>query len=149
MAIIFTPGQFSRRAEFYQQLGQLTAAGLGLVTALGHLERKPPARSYQEPIREILDKLASGFTFSEALRHLDRPWLPEFDIALIKAGEQTGRLDASFRLLGDYYAERAHLIWQMITDLAYPAFLFHFSIFIAPFPALFISATGSVTCSAR
>ena len=29
MAIIFTPGQFSRRAEFYQQLGQLTVAGLG------------------------------------------------------------------------------------------------------------------------
>jgi type II secretory pathway component PulF len=48
-------------------------------------------------------------------------------------------LDASFRLLGDYYAERARLIWQMITDLAYPAFLFHFAIFITPFPALFMS----------
>jgi type IV pilus assembly protein PilC len=139
MAIIFTPSQFSRRAEFYQQLSQLTAAGLGLITALGHLEKKPPARSYREPIREVLDRLSSGFTLSESLRHLDRQWLPEFDIALIQAGEQSGRLDACFSLLGDYYAERAQLARQMITDLAYPVFLLHFFIFIVPFPQLYIT----------
>ena len=137
--MIFTPSQFSRRAEFYQQLSQLTAAGLGLMNALGHLEKKPPARSYREPIHEVLDRLSSGFTLSESLRHLDRPWLPEFDIALIQAGEQSGRLDSCFSLLGEYYAERARLARQMITDLAYPVFLFHFFIFIVPFPALFLT----------
>ena len=137
MAVIFAPSQFSRRAEFYQQLAQLTAAGLGLVSALTHLGKKPPARSYREPIQETLDRLSSGFTFSEALLHLDRPWLPEFDIALIQAGEQSGRLDSCFRLLGDYYAERARLMRQMIADLAYPVFLLHFFVFIVPFPDFF------------
>ena len=28
-------------------------------------------------------------------------WLPAFDIALLHAGEHSGRLDACFRLLGD------------------------------------------------
>jgi len=139
MAIIFTPSQFSRRAEFYQQLNQFTAAGLGLMAALSHLEKKPPTRSYREPIHAVLDRLSSGFTLSEALLHLDHPWLPGFDIALIQAGEQSGRLDACFRLLADYYAERARLGRQMITDLAYPAFLLHFFVFITPFPQLFLS----------
>ena len=33
-SLIITPGQLSRRADFYHQLGQLTGAGLGLVQAL-------------------------------------------------------------------------------------------------------------------
>ena len=32
--MIVTPGQLSRRADFYHQLGQLTGAGLGLIQAL-------------------------------------------------------------------------------------------------------------------
>jgi len=143
MAILFAPSQFSRRAEFYHQLAQLTAAGLGLVQALGHLEAKPPARSYQAPLREVIGRLTSGFTFSESLQHLDRPWLPEFDIALIQAGEKSGRLDSCFRLLGEYYAERTRLLRQMIADLAYPVFLFHFFIFITPFPQLFLSGDAA------
>ena len=60
-------------------------------------------------------------------------WLPAFDLALLQAGEHSGRLEACFRLLTDYYTDRARLARQMIGDLAYPAFLFHFAVFIFPF----------------
>jgi type II secretory pathway component PulF len=139
MPIIFTPAQFSRRAAYYQQLASLTAAGLGLIKAFDLLERSPPARSYREPIRHILQDLAAGSTFSESLRNLGSRWVPEFDIALIQAGEQSGRLDSCFRLLAGYYADRARIARQMIADLAYPAFLFHFGILILPFSQFFIS----------
>jgi type IV pilus assembly protein PilC len=86
----------------------------------------------------MLDELAQGFTFSEAVRRAGN-WVPAFDIALLEAGERSGRLDACFRVLADYYSDRARLARQMITDLAYPAFLLHFAIFIFPFPKLFIS----------
>ena len=108
MALIVTPGQFSQRAEFYHQLGQLTSAGLGLVRALEQLKRNPPARSYRQPIQRLLDELASGFTLTESLQRLGH-WLPAFDIALAQAGEQSGRLDACFRLLADYYTDRARM----------------------------------------
>ena len=85
MALIFTPGQFSQRAEFYYQLNQLTAAGIGVVGALQQIIRNPPARSYREPSQRVLAELAKGYTFSEALQHTG-PWLPEFDITLITAG---------------------------------------------------------------
>lgn len=133
-----TPGQIARRAEFYQQLAQLTSAGVGLINALGHMERHPPAAAYREPARRLISDLSAGATFAEALGRLGR-WLPAFDLALLHAGEQSGRLDACFRLLADYYQEQARRTRQMLADLAYPVALLHFAIFIFPFPRLFIS----------
>src|SRR5258708_6575586 len=136
MALILTPGQFTYRAEFYYQLCQLTAAGISLPSALEQLQRNPPARSYQKPLGQILGQLQSGYTLSESLRN-SGAWLPEFDISLLHAGEQSGRLDASFRLLADYYTDRARIARQVLGDLAYPAFLLHFAVFILPFAEFF------------
>ena len=138
MQLIITPGQLTRRSELYHQLAQLTAAGLGLVHAVEQLQRHPPARSYRQPLGRLLAELAQGFTFSESM-HRAGNWATAFDIALLEAGERSGRLDACFRVLADYYSDRARLARQMIADLAYPAFLLHFAVFIFPFPKLFLS----------
>ena len=122
--MIITPGQLTQRAEFYHQLHQLTAAGIGIVHALEQIKRAPPSSSYREPLGDVLKRLASGSTLSEALKQ-GRRWLPEFDLSLLEAGEQSGRLDACFKLLADYYTDRARIARQVITDLLYPAFLVH------------------------
>ena len=132
MAFIITPGQFTQRAEFYHQLQQLTSAGVGLVRALEMLRRSPPARSYRAPIGQILEAVAQGYSFSEALNKCNR-WLPEFDKALLRAGEQSGRLDACFHLLAKYYTDRARIARQIIADLLYPLFLWHFAVLIFAF----------------
>jgi type II secretory pathway component PulF len=44
-----------------------------------------------------------------------------------------------FRLLADYYQERARLARQVMADLAYPVILFHLAIFIFPFAQWFAS----------
>ena len=138
MALIITPGQMSQRAEFYHQLGQLTASGIPLLTGLEHLRRNPPSRSFGKNIETLMERLSQGYTFTESLRGVGS-WLPEFDLALLQAGEQSGRLDSCFRVLGDYYADRARLARQVIGDLAYPAFLLHFAVFILPFAQFFSS----------
>jgi len=140
--ITIFPGQFARRADFYHQLAQLTAAGLGIIQALQQLERHPPSHSYRSPIRRLLTGISQGYTVTESLAQLGR-WLPEFDLALIRAGEQSGRLDQCFRLLADYYSGRAALARQLLMDLAYPLFLLHFAVFILPFAAFFTS--GNLT----
>jgi type II secretory pathway component PulF len=129
MPFIVTPGQFTQRAEFYHQLAQLTSAGIGILSALEQIKRNPPARSFREPIQRLLDELAKGRTFAESLRHLGA-LLPEFDIALIDAGERSGRLDICFRLLADYYNDRARIAKQVISQLIYPVGLIHFAAFI-------------------
>ncbi|HEY5913434.1 MAG TPA: type II secretion system F family protein [Verrucomicrobiae bacterium] len=138
MPLTFTPGQFRRRSEFYHQLGQLTAAGISLPAALEQLRRNPPARSYHQPITTILRELNDGLTFTESIQRLGS-WLPGFDLALLQAGEQSGRLDACFRLLAEYYADRARIAGQLITDLAYPVFMLHFAVLVFSF----VSVVGS------
>ena len=132
MPLIVTPRQLAQRGEFYHQLGQLVAAGIGLVDALEMQARKPPNNSFREPLRQLVQHLKQGRTFSDALMSLGH-WAPEFDIALIQAGEKSGRLDAVFKLLGSNYSERAHLLRQMISDLLYPVFVFHFAAVLFPF----------------
>jgi type II secretory pathway component PulF len=137
-AIVITPGQLTRRAELYHQLAQLTAAGLPIMGSLEQLERHPPSRAFRTPLRQLIKEIAAGFTFTEAISRTGN-WISPFDIALLEAGERSGRLDACFRVLADYYTDRARMARQMISDLAYPVFLFHFAIFILPFAQFFTS----------
>ena len=137
MPLIVTPRQFTQRAEFYHQLAQCTSAGIGVIQALQQIKASPPARSFQEPLQRLLDELAKGATLAESLQQLG--WLPAFDVALVEAGERSGRLDACFRLLADYYNDRATIARQVIADLIYPVGLFHLAIFIFPFAQFFLS----------
>ena len=138
MALILTPGQFSQRAEFYHQLAQLTSAGIGLIQALEQLQRNPPSGAFREPLRLQLQKIKSGITFTESLLATSG-WLPEFDIALIEAGEKSGRIDQCFRLLAEYYQERARITKQVISQLVYPVGLVHVAalvfLIVLPFAA--------------
>ena len=128
MPLIITPGQFNQRAELYHQLAQLTSAGIGVVAALEQIKRNPPAPSFRHPLQHFLDELAAGRTLSESLQQ--GGWLPVFDTALIEAGERSGRLEGCFRLLADYYHDRARVIKLVIAQLIYPVGLVHLAIFV-------------------
>jgi type IV pilus assembly protein PilC len=138
MSFIVTPRQLVRRAELYHQLAQLTAAGISLLRALEQLKRNPPDRSFRGPIQQLLNEITQGRPFSEALRTTSG-WLPEFDVALIEAGELSGRLDAAFRLLAGYYNDSARVTKQVISQLLYPIALVHLAalvfVIILPFAA--------------
>jgi len=138
MPLIVTPGYLSKRAAFYRQVAQFTSAGISLLVALEQLGRSPPASSFRKPIQHLLDQLNQGFLLSEALKSLGK-WMPPFDIALIEAGEQSGKLDHCFHLLGDYYHDRAQAARVVITDLVYPVILLHCAVLLLPFPQFFLS----------
>ena len=137
MSLFVTPGQHARRADLYHQLGQLTAAGIGVVEALEIQRRSPPLPSFRKPLAAILAQLSAGASFGDAVQAA-RPWLTSFDIALLDAGDRSGRLPATFQLLAEHYTSRAALLRQAIAGLAYPAFLFHFAILIGPLPDLIL-----------
>jgi len=142
MAFIFTPRQLAQRGELYHQLSQLVDAGIGLIQALDTLRRNPPSGSFRIPLSRLVEKLESGSSFSEAIRSV-HGWLPTFDAALLEAGERSGRMPQSFRQLAQYYTERCLVARQVLSDLAYPIFLFHFAIFIGPVPDLVLSGNLS------
>ena len=136
MSLLISPGQLSRRAELYQQLSQLTAAGIGLVQAVELQQRSPPSPSFRQPLSIVSRRLAEGSTFHEALAGTGS-WLPAFDAALLRAGEESGRLPSCFKLLAGHYETTAALLRKAISSLLYPALLFHMAVLIAPLPDLF------------
>jgi type II secretory pathway component PulF len=117
------------------------AAGLPIMQAIEQLQRHPPSSTFREPLRILLREIAAGFTFAEAMERSGK-WFTPFDLALVDAGERSGRLDVCFRALADYYSDRAKMVKKLISDLAYPAFLLHFAVFILPFAEFF--TTGNV-----
>ena len=135
MPALPTPGQLNLRAELYQQIATFAASGIPVRKALETLHRSPPSRSFKKPLARLLERLNSGLDFSESLR-AEKNWLPEFDIALIEAGERSGRIDTSLGILAEYYREQAALVRTMISELAYPVFVLHAGVFIVPLPDL-------------
>lgn len=131
MSLLITPGQLASRSELFHQLGQVTASGIGLIGALEILERNPPRPSMRTPIGHLLRQLESGSTFGDSLEH-SGGWLSSFDIALLQAGEKSGRLPDCFRLLSEYYAQRAQLARQVIAFSVYPLIVFHLAVFLFP-----------------
>ncbi len=138
MPLIVTPGRLSKLSEFYHQLSSMMAAGLTLVQTLEQIHRSPPAAFLRRPVRHLLDGLQQGLDLSDALATLP-DWLPSFDVALIAAGEKSGRLDAVFRILSDYYQAKAQLARQILGYLAYPLFTLHGAVFIIPFADAFLT----------
>jgi len=124
MPFIVTPSELNRRADFYHQLQQLTSAGLGIVNALEQLKKYASSYRYRKATGHLLNLIQGGSQLGESMRAIPN-WLPDFDITLVEAGEQSGRLDRCFRMLGDYYVERAKVARRVVGSLLYPAFLLH------------------------
>lgn len=139
--MLFTPGQFTRRADFYHQLGQMNAAGLGLIPSLQQIRRTSPSREFTAHIGAALVDLESGLSVAESFEKREG-WLPAFDVALLHAGERSGRLDATFKMLAGFYQDRAAVTRKIFSAMAYPVFLIHAALFILAFPKLF--TTGNI-----
>jgi type II secretory pathway component PulF len=131
MSLLTTPGQLTSRSELFHQLGQVTASGIGLIDALEILHRNPPRPSLRTPIARLTAQLQAGNTFGDSLERAGG-WLSTFDVALLQAGEKSGRLPDCFRLLSNYYAERARLARQVIAFSVYPLIVFHVAVFLFP-----------------
>ena len=156
-----TPGQLARRAEFFEQLAAMIAAGVSLPKALEMVGRNRVAGVSQKTIHALTYHLNNGHTFTDAMRLVSgqmrpepgtandlkfRPsrdcWLSDFDIALLSAGEQAGQLDSAFRLLARYSGGRAKIIRDTIASLAFTMLTLHVFLFVAPLQLLVNAALG-------
>lgn len=131
MAFLVLPGQLERRAELYQQLAFVAGAGLPLPRALRELAQKPVSRSFSAPLRRAAGRLEGGDTLAEAFGR-QGGWMPEFERAMIAAGETSGRLDETLRLLARNARERAASLRAMLNGLIYPVAVFHVAALVFP-----------------
>src|SRR5436190_8656758 len=116
MSLIVTPGELNKRAQLYHQLGSMLSAGIPLIQALKLIQNRQMVPGFGRVLAAVNRSLQEGETFTRALTKA-KGWLSSFDLALLSAGEQSGRLDASFQLLAHYYENKARLARDTLSGL--------------------------------
>lgn len=84
----------------------------------------------QDP--EIVAALSAGSTLADAMRRVPSTYAAE-EIALVEAGEETGRLDPILDRLASMQERRHAAMEQFKTQMGYPLLVFHVAALMIPF----------------
>jgi len=108
--------------EFTQELYQFLKAKIPLYDALKNIQKKNLDPNMQILLIGILDQLKQGHLFSKALESYAAIFDPIY-ITIVKAGEETGKLDVSFLSLKISLEKELLVKKKISSQLAYPKFL--------------------------
>src|SRR3990167_10848809 len=132
---------------FCRQMHSLVKAGVPIVSAIQRIAEITNQTVLSRTLKKVADEIALGTSLSSAMQHYPHVFEPLM-VALITAGEATGRLDEAFQQAAKYY-ELANTSRRRIkTALRYPIFVMIFAlsaimvmnIFVIPkFAALYSS----------
>ncbi|NOX96992.1 MAG: hypothetical protein GXO98_02815 [Nitrospirae bacterium] len=112
---------------------------MGILQALEILSRhkRGPTRRIIFSIRRLIE---NGSSFTEAASAQDRFFTP-FEIAVIQAGERSGRLENNLRFLADYMEKISSWRRKIIGGMIYPVIILHAAILIPPVPILILQGS--------
>jgi type II secretory pathway component PulF len=117
-------------AAFYHQLAALLQAGLTVLRAFDTL-REQSSGAIRRRLPAMAREIEDGGRVAEAFARFPEVF-PVTHLAMIRAGEQGGRLDEVFETLADSCERRAALVKKLITGVLYPVFLLHFAALAIP-----------------
>ncbi len=108
---------------FSRQLSTLFEAKVPITQSLRTLGAESPSAALRATAQEILEDVSGGSSLSQAMaRH---PGVfTRFVISMVRAGEESGQLEAVFRYLADYLDRSYVLILKARNAMIYPAFVF-------------------------
>ncbi|MDO8500175.1 MAG: type II secretion system F family protein [bacterium] len=126
---------FARRIKFFEhvpqrdivifsrQLSTLFQARVPLVQSLRTLASETENITFREAIWGILEDVSGGATLSQSFGRYPQIF-GEFYISLVRAGEESGKLEDVFTYLADYLERTYALTSKARNSLIYPAFIF-------------------------
>lgn len=129
-----------RRAAFYRAWGAAHGMGSTHAHTMRHLGIE--SRGDTERVRQYLATSAENrTTLADAVRKAPSGLFEPFEGALLVLGEETGTLDRSLRLLGDWHQGQHRLLTRLWGKSAYPLFLTLVAVLLLPLPVLFQGRT--------
>ncbi len=129
---------WSSAAIFYDQLRSLVAMGMALPQALGLAGNTSHGRH-----RALAPAWAAGCSSGRPLAELlAADGEPALAVALVRAGEASGRLPELCRELAGYYEHALAMRRLVIGRLVYPAFLVHVALVAAAIPGIAFSGAS-------
>lgn len=127
-------GRVSTRdlALMTRQLATLLHAGMPLVESLNALLEQTSKQRLQAAIYDIRDKVNSGTTLGDSLAQHPRIFSALY-INMVRAGEVSGALEQVLMRLADILEHQSKLKSQIMSTMAYPAFMAMFAVGVIVF----------------
>ena len=123
-----------------RQLAAMLTSGLTLVKALDILSKEQPTEDAKAVWQDVYENVQKGESFSDALIRY-RGVFPDFMVAMVSAGEQSGSLDTIMQDLSDYYQKQSKLNNTVKGAMTYPLVLGVLMLVIIIFMFVFIMPT--------
>ncbi len=134
---------------FFFNLEQLTNSGVPLLESLSDLRDTVADPRFRQVVASLIESIEGGKRLSQAMAEHPRSFDRVF-VALVRAGEESGRLPEVFRHLTETLKWQDEMASQTKQILMYPAFVmvvvtalvFFLMIYLVPQLVVFISAMG-------
>jgi len=132
------------RISFARNLGAMINAGLPLTRALSVLNRQSVNQKLKEVLLGITTSISQGKTLSESLKLYPKVFSNLF-VSMVKAGEESGNLSGSLRLVSDQLEKNYLLIKKVRGALMYPAVIFCIMMMIGILMMVYVVPTLTTT----
>lgn len=107
---------------FSRQVATLFEAGVSALKAFRLLAAENDNKELQKELTGVADDIEAGISLSEALARKPALFSP-FYVNMVKAGEESGKLNESFLYLADYLDRDYELRQKVKKALTYPTFV--------------------------
>ncbi|MCX7911685.1 MAG: type II secretion system F family protein [Dehalococcoidales bacterium] len=108
--------------DFSSQLATLLGSGIGLVTALDLLAEQITQKTLRKTVEDIARRIRGGSSFSDALSQHPALFNQTY-CQVIRASEQTGRLDIGLKQAAGYLEKRLNMAQKIRRAMVYPSFV--------------------------
>ena len=125
------------RAIFAWQLYTMIDAGIPLTRALESVAVQTKTPRLRAAIRDVIEGLSKGMSFSEALRRHPRVF-PPFLVHMVEVGEVGGVLDQMLEKVAEYYEVQVERRSRIVSAVSYPCVLMVGCVGILFFLVLFL-----------
>jgi type II secretory pathway component PulF len=144
------PPSLQKRAQFFQQLGRLTGAGVPLDEALATVLPLAGTGALRTAIVEMRKDLLGDRTLPQAMARHPQVF-DEVEVALVEAATHTGELVHACDHLHARLLAVADVRSSVLSALAYPLFVLASSFVLMPLPLLFTAGLTAflVACLGR
>lgn len=115
--------RLQEKVIFSRQLSVMIKAGLPLVKAIEALEEQSENQYFKSVLKEIIQDIEGGQPLSKALTKHPKVF-SEIEIAVMRAGEQTGKLSDVLLTLAQQQEKDAELQSKIKGAMIYPAVIF-------------------------
>lgn len=121
---LFTPSVSQKSlAMACSQLGIILDSGLPIVRALSLIGDQTEDKLLRHIFQQVTEDVSSGYSLADSFESRGAGKLPSVFIETIRAGEESGTLDVSFRRLHKYFDKSAKIKAKTVAALTYPIFV--------------------------